>query len=183
MSQYKTPRFLAPLFDRLIDENPSVPHEYPPFITYDTDELFMSIAAEVSRLLNTRSFYARWQEGETPDEIRWSVLGYGYFDFSSVTGASGESWDKLAEMMAETVMRFEPRFLNVHVEVDHYSQSTWHLTLNIYGDVLVDAVAHRIQFPVTMDSLEIGGDFQSQPMAAGSSPSRVQLAPKDFSAR
>lgn len=155
-------RFRAPLFDRLIDHNPRDAEETSPFMSYDAEGLFMSIAEEVSRLLHTRSFYARWQGDDTPDEIRWSVLGYGYVDFSGVTTEATQDWDQLSDMMAETVMRFEPRFLNVHVEIGDYDPVHHGLTLDLYGDVLVDAIKKRIHFPVAMGEVEMGEDMPAR---------------------
>ena len=142
-----------PLFDRLIDEEPKVLTETPPLSTYNTEEFFQSVARDVSRLLNTRSVYGNLHH-TTPDIIRWSVVGYGYIDFSAV-GENQENWHLLAVIMAQTIMRFEPRFLNVHVEIEHYEPLKQHLTLDVAGDVKMGTLQQRIQFSVQAYAPEI----------------------------
>ncbi len=146
--------FRAPLFDRLQDDDPKTQHESVPFRGYDIHGLFESIAEEVGRLLNTRSFYARYDTDAMPDEVRWSVLGYGFMDFSNIPSENIAAWEAVSEILAETIMRFEPRFLNVHVEIEDYDPTTQTLVITVYGDVLVNQIEQRIKFQANLESFD-----------------------------
>ena len=152
--------FRAPLFDRLIDAEPQASFETKPFIYYNAEELFLSIAQEVSRLLNTRSTYARLDNKDVSQTIRWSIIGYGYIDFSGLSGDAPYVWKRLCDSMSETIMHFEPRIFHVHCLVDSYERLTQHLTLRVHGDVTIETHTQRIEFPVVIQDIDLEKNFQ-----------------------
>jgi len=93
MPHHSTVEILAPLFHRMVDEEPSASEEARPLRTLNVAELKKSICDEVSWLLNTRNSRIPFSIHAFNDNqrMRRDKSAYGLVDFSNfdVTQLSG----------------------------------------------------------------------------------------------
>ena len=146
---------LAPLFDRLVDENLSVQEEIRPFQTLTRQELFDSITTELSLVLNTRPTAKRLADTQTADTVsdyQFPVF-FGLADFSWFEGSNDFSLHQVVRRLEEIITHFEPRLKNPKLRVKDMDKSILGMHVEITGDVLVDEVMERYNFPVTINNL------------------------------
>ncbi len=146
----------VPLFDRLIDENPSTNTEKTPLRHYSRDELKDSIQREVEMLLNTRPGYLRLQELDEPDEmVAGTTLFYGahYFGDYDVTSSGGRR--SIAKDLAQTIERFEPRLQEVAVDISKFDKITSRLFVQINGTLVSGNIREQWAFPVQISDVQI----------------------------
>lgn len=102
------PRFLpgapVPLFERLVDAQPGEGGSLPPL---DREGLILSIAAEVSTLLNTRLPRAR---ADLAQRTR-TVLDYGIADLASFQPFNNVQEEALVAELTTAIQTFEPRLI------------------------------------------------------------------------
>lgn len=102
------PRFLpgapVPLFERLVDAQPGQVGPLPPL---DRDGLILSIAAEVSALLNTRLPRAR---ADLAKRTR-TVLDYGIADLATFQPFNNVQEEALVAELTAAIQTFEPRLI------------------------------------------------------------------------
>ncbi len=146
---------LAPLFDRLVDENLSVREELHPFQTLSRQELVDSITAEISLVLNTRPTAKRLADTETTDSFSDYKLPifFGLADFSWFEGSNDFSLHQVVRRLEEIIAHFEPRLKNPKVRVKDMDKSILGMHVDITGDIMVDDVMERYNFPVTINNL------------------------------
>lgn len=158
-SSPKIPKSLqapVPLFDRLIDENPSSDEEKTPLRHYTRDALKASIQREVEMLLNTRPGYLRLQELDEPDEmVAGTTLFYGahYFGDYDVTASKGRRY--IARDLAQTIARFEPRLQEVTVVIAKFDKITSRLFVEINGILASGNIREQWAFPVQISDVQI----------------------------
>jgi type VI secretion system lysozyme-like protein len=134
------------LFDRLIDEDPGQSKESYPFRVYSREQLVVSIARELSRLLNTRCPLPRGENGGER-----TVLDYGLRDFSSLSASSPTDRDTMAREIKATIEAFEPRLKDVSIlwaEVTTGQQQQ--LSANIQGKMQLGALMEPVSFPILL---------------------------------
>ncbi|HAE00305.1 MAG TPA: type VI secretion system baseplate subunit TssE [Rhodospirillaceae bacterium] len=138
---------LAPLFDRLTDDDPGVPNEPVPRRYLDLDGLVDSVRGEIHTLLNTR---CGWSESEIDYDNR-GVPDYGLIDLAHLFTANPRDRDKVARHVARTIAAYEPRMTRVNVVVESIQKETGQLSLRIEGGVKFADVIEPISFPLKID--------------------------------
>lgn len=134
----------APLFDRLIDDSPSVPSEPMPRVAVDMEGLAASIEREVRTLLNTR---CPLREAEIDYDAR-TVIDYGLVDLTHFFTDSVEDKRRLARHIGRTIGAYEPRLSRINVAIGAVHRETRVLEVEVSGDMRYGTVVQPIAFPV-----------------------------------
>ncbi|GHT97871.1 hypothetical protein FACS1894126_2700 [Alphaproteobacteria bacterium] len=140
---------IAPLFDRLIDEDIDVPFEKNPKKYSSLDEFQASIMKDLSRLLNTRvSMF--WRNYADKHKVVLPFL-YGV----SVTGVlSADSIFELQELESRieaVIAQFEPRLVNTKCSIQSIGNDHSSLFVNIDAALIFENRRAFISFPVVVD--------------------------------
>jgi len=131
-----------PLFDRLVDWQPTLPSEAPPLRTLGRRELKESVRRELTYLLNTRvSLPAHRLRARER-----SVIDYGIPDFSMLSARSHEDRLQLAEIIRAAIVAYEPRLTDVRVRLDPVPGDDASLTGRIEAALVVDRVTEPLSF-------------------------------------
>ncbi len=133
---------VASVFDRLTDDEPRNSHEVPPPEWDQRESYRLSVARDLTNLLNTRR-----NEADIPEEFeltRDSILAYGLQDFM-VAPVDRESVRRGVE---RTIRRFEPRLSRVQVAVTESSSFTY--SFRISAVLRVDVSAEPVVFDASL---------------------------------
>ena len=125
------------LLDRLTDHEPGNRKESRDKRVFSLRQLRGAVARDLAWLLNTPSRLA--EDGlEGFPEVEKSVLNYGVPDLCGRV-ASGLDIPELERLVAQAVLRFEPRLLRhtlrVRAVYDAYEMSTSSLSFEVTGDL------------------------------------------------
>lgn len=145
----------APLFDRLIDENPKIDHEHLVKKHYDKAQTLQSIQRDVSIILNTRStakvddyqFHEKHQDNFGLPQM------FGIPEAFSKQVTEQSTWPMIAQRCKSAIERFEPRLKNVKVTIDEFFEPGQSVFLKISGRVMFNESFEEIYFPVTLNLL------------------------------
>ena len=141
---------MAPLFHRMVDEEPSVSEEARPFRTLSVDELKKSIREEVSWLLNTR--YSRlpfsFSAFKDNQQIRDDKSAYGLVDFSHFDVSRMQGKRRLERHIQTALEYYEPRLTDIAVIVKSFNHRAQSAIIIIDGNIKAVPVAERYTFPV-----------------------------------
>lgn len=135
---------LAPLFDRLIDQEPMESVEIRPMRGYSPSLLIESVRQEVERLLYSRI--------DTTPVLRSglrTVLDYGVPDWSGFFPPSQENQRRLRDAVTESLKVFEPRLQRVQVEVARVREQNA-LQIRIDAMLVVEPVSEPVSFSVVI---------------------------------
>ena len=144
----KKPGALAPLFLRLIDENPDFTTEASPYGYLTPDEVKLSVFEELERHLNTRS-----QPNRGSAAIYGIAPHFGMENFSPYEGISPSSWPAIADSLQTTIKAFEPRLEDPQVAITAYDPGNQALSLTVGGTILLNNQKERVSF-----ALRVGTD-------------------------
>jgi type VI secretion system protein ImpF len=137
----------ALLFERLQGCGPDSPPEAHPFRVHDAETLRVSVAREVTRLLNTRvPLPAPGPEGRT-------VLDYGLADWSPAHALDPGARKALEFQARRSIEAFEPRLRRVAVRAETVTGRERTLLIRIDAVLAVNGGEEPFSFPVT-----VGGD-------------------------
>jgi type VI secretion system protein ImpF len=137
-------RALTPLFDRLTDLKKSEPAEKEVARALTLPDLVDSVAAEVSRIVNTRSH----RRGSSGFDIG-TVLDFGIPDFAPFVPSSGDDLVRLEESIAAKIRAGEPRLRNVRVSLQYEKKSPVRLVGAITGSVQVGGIIEPVSFDLS----------------------------------
>jgi type VI secretion system protein ImpF len=145
----------ASILDRLIDDSPD---------DYDVKELHKgqslkqlraSVRRDLENLLNAKVQWLTWPENYK--ELEHSLVNYGLHDFSSMRVSSLEGRQLLCEKVAQTIKRFEPRFIEVEVEiVDKEQPLDRIMRLRINALLYADPEPEYISFDSEVEPVHLG---------------------------
>ncbi len=138
----------ALLFDRLVDDHPSVPVEQRPFRVLTLEGLRQSVQKEVSRLLNTRSPISAEEMEEK--EGAWTILEWGLPDYTGWYTRSPPQQQRLARLIESTLRAFEPRLKDPAVSVVREEEDNRSLTVRISGSVKLGSISEPVSFPLAL---------------------------------
>ena len=139
-----------PLFDRLVDRDPRLPHELRPTRTLDRRGLRESVRRELEQLLNTRCPFPAHR---LPIGKR-SVIDYGVPDFTVFSARSFDDRVRLAELLRRTIEAFEPRLIDVQVSLELMPGNDLALLGFIEAKMLTDLVPEPVSFETALDLKE-----------------------------
>ena len=143
-------RVRLPLLDRLLDADPGAPADPPLTAALALDTLRAAVRRDLEALLNARR--RRWPLPEGLAELLLSPLGYGIPDATSGAYAYPERRKALAEEVERVIRRFEPRLMNVHVELrDDGNDLDRTLRLKVDAVLRADPVPEHIAFETVVE--------------------------------
>jgi type VI secretion system protein ImpF len=143
----------APLFDRLIDDDPTEETDSSFKMILSPQELIDSIQLEVSRILNTR-LTAKNKDYEelTQDPLNFGLpFLFGFQDFQSFDSTNSVQRRRMAFTCQQAIAKFEPRLSDVKVKIQGFNKITQALEVHITGYVLLEKLREIVQFPITLD--------------------------------
>ena len=146
-----------PLFDRLVDENPTETTDTNYKFTLSPQDLMDSIQLEVSRILNTR-LTAKNKDYEelTQDPLNFGLPSlFGLQDFQSIDGTNPGQWRRIASRCQQAISKFEPRLNDVKVKVHKFNKINQSLEIHVTGSVLLQNLREIVQFPILLESDQI----------------------------
>jgi type VI secretion system protein ImpF len=138
----------ASLFDRLVDWAPGQSQEVRPLRAQTLAELRNSVLRDVSWLLNTRTHLeaAEWDRREL------TVIDYGLPDFGSYSPSNVHHRSLLAQRIKRAIEVFEPRLMNVTVQVDAKMLAEKGLRVTIDAVLAVDEAREPVSFMTIWES-------------------------------
>ena len=103
----------ASILDRLIDDEPDNQLSTSRGMAINLKTLRASVRRDLEALLNARIHWHTWPRQY--EELATSVLTYGLPGFSNMPVSSTEGRELLCQKVRDTILRFEPRFIEVEV--------------------------------------------------------------------
>jgi type VI secretion system lysozyme-like protein len=141
---------ITPLFERLQDDDTEIPFEKEPKRFSSLEELYKSIAEDLSRLLNTR-IPAIWRDyAEKNDNV--TPFSYGINLTGAISAADPSDVRSIESRIQTVIEQFEPRLTSIKASVIGIGKDPSSLF------VMVDAVAIAenrrvpLSFPIAVDS-------------------------------
>lgn len=138
---------LAPLFERLVDDQPLVSTEARPFRTVNPNGLRASIRNELQRLLNTRCS----QEHEVMGNRSPTVLDYGVPDFTHLSPTNPHDRKFMQRTLGKAIANYEPRLRNVSVRIVRYDGPRQMCEARIDGLMIVGNITEAVSFPTIIN--------------------------------
>lgn len=135
----------ALLFDRLSVATTEGSFEAKPLRYYSIEEVQNSVAKEVSDLLNTRRSAASFDA-----DIAASTIAYGIGDYAGFSFKSARDLRYIAQDIEKAIKRFEPRLLNVAVEIPLEQQVNGEPVVKIDAKLCLDKVTHQFSFEIAI---------------------------------
>ena len=130
------------LFDRLVDTEPQSQKEVRPMRTLDKKGLKDSVKRELGRLLNTRCPIPLVSLPER------TVINYGIPDFSSLSPENQNHRHSLEDWMRDAIASYEPRLVDVRVEVDPPQRGERTLVARIDAKLQLETIREPVAFAV-----------------------------------
>ena len=145
----------ASILDRLIDDSPNEPDLKEPNKGLNLKQLRANVRRDLENLLNSKIQWLTWPENY--QELDNSLLNYGLHDFSSMKVASLEGRQLLCQQVADTIKRFEPRFIEVEVEAINSEQPLDRvMRLRINALLYADPEPEYITFDSEVEPVNLG---------------------------
>ncbi|UXI02690.1 type VI secretion system baseplate subunit TssE [Photobacterium sp. TY1-4] len=147
-------RQLQPSFiDKLIDESPESERDSLNYFTWR--DLKHSVRRDLENLLNAKKQWLIWPESLS--ELDRSVLSYGLPDFSSMPLSSMDGKERLCATIKETILKFEPRFIDVSVSIIEEEQPLERtLKLRIHALLYTRPEPEEIAFNSEVEPVSLG---------------------------
>ncbi|WP_394203318.1 type VI secretion system baseplate subunit TssE [Shewanella waksmanii] len=145
----------ASLLDRLIDDDPQSADSKESHRGLNLQQLRSNVRRDLENLLNAKVQWHKWPSHY--HELEASLLNYGLSDFSSMAVASLEGRQMLCQQVADTIKRFEPRFIEVLVETTDTEQPLDRiLRLRINALLYADPEPEYITFDSEVEPVHLG---------------------------
>ena len=152
MSRFDSQMPLVPsLMDRLIDTEPDVSTEPLWSRSHTLAQLKESVRRDLENLLNTRQ--TRTDLFRQSCETARSILTYGVPDFTALGLDASDEQQRLKEAIERAIRSFEPRLIQVQVDVeetDSILNRTIHLKINAV--LCVEPVIESIVFDTIVET-------------------------------
>jgi type VI secretion system protein ImpF len=121
---------------------------HEPLRSYGVSETLESIRRELSRILNTRRPFLR----NFTFESRLSAIDYGIPDFSYMSPSSAADRQTLASLLVRAVESFEPRLLDVRVQLEEHPTNRRAVIGYLYAFILIRMAAEPVCFPLELST-------------------------------
>jgi type VI secretion system protein ImpF len=106
-------RVVLSVFDRLLDDDPSNPHDRGQPAGKTLEGLRDAIRRDLEALLNARPCSTTWSPEFS--ELSNSILNYGAVPVTGAELGSDDNRERFRAAVEQAIRRFEPRFLRVSV--------------------------------------------------------------------
>jgi type VI secretion system protein ImpF len=140
----------TPLFDRLVDHDPTLRRELRPMRTLDRGRLKESVRRELELLLNTR---ASLPAGRLSLRDR-SVIDYGVPDFGFFSPRSFDDRTRMADLIRRAIVIYEPRLTDVRVFVDLAPGDELAVSVRIEAKLRTGTMPEPVSFDTVLQSGE-----------------------------
>jgi type VI secretion system protein ImpF len=140
-------RIQRSLFDRLLGAHQGVPDGVMP--TYTLDALRDSVAADLERLLNTRTALHP-DTSSLGVHARRSVLSFGVRDFASRVLASSEDQRHIARSLTQAIELHEPRLRHVQVDFRVNASTGSTLQFTVRATLVVTPLNEGVSFDAVL---------------------------------
>ena len=140
----------TPLFDRLVDRDPTLRRELRPMRTLGRAGLRESVRRELEMLLNTRTSLP----ANRLSLRERSVIDYGIPDCSMFSPRSFDDRGRLAEILRRAIAAYEPRLAGVRVTVDVSPSDELAMAVRIEATLITGAVPEPVSFDTVLQSGE-----------------------------
>jgi len=140
-------RIRRSLFDRLLGAHQEVPDGVMP--SYTLEQLRDAVAADLERLLNTRTAMHA-EGGLLGPQARRSVLSFGVPDFASRVLASSEDQRHIARGLTQAIERHEPRLRHVQVDFRVDASTGTALQFTIRATLVVTPFKEGVSFDAVL---------------------------------
>lgn len=148
-------RINASLLDKLIDDDPEESVVDENYKGINLTQLRKNVRRDIENLLNAKVPWNTWPDSYR--ELDRSLVNYGLQDFSSMAVGSLEGRQLLCQKVKETILRFEPRFIEVNVEtVDNEQSIDRILKLRINALLYADPDPEYISFDSEVEPVHLG---------------------------
>lgn len=148
-------RINASLLDKLIDDDPQENRFDENYKGINLVQLRKNVRRDIENLLNAKVPWNTWPNCYS--ELDRSLVNYGLQDFSSMAVGSLEGRQLLCQKVKETILRFEPRFIEVNVEtVDNEQSIDRILKLRINALLYADPDPEYISFDSEVEPVHLG---------------------------
>lgn len=144
----------ASILDKLIDNAPDFQDAPSRTEGITISEMRKNVRRDIEALLNARIQWHTWPSQYT--ELATSCLSYGLPDFSSMPVSSHEGRVLLCEIVRNTILKFEPRFLEVEVFSDEDMPINRVLNLRINALLYADPEPEFISFDSEVEPVNLG---------------------------
>ncbi|WP_404343654.1 type VI secretion system baseplate subunit TssE [Pseudoalteromonas mariniglutinosa] len=144
----------ASILDRLIDDEPERQDAPARSEGISLTVLRTNVRRDIEALLNARIQWHTWPSQYT--ELATSCLSYGLPDFSSMVVSSHEGRALLCEKVRDTILRFEPRFIEVEVLTEEETPINRVLNLRINALLYADPEPEFISFNSEVEPVNLG---------------------------
>lgn len=144
----------ASILDKLIDNEPDFQDAPSRTEGITISEMRKNVRRDIEALLNARIQWHTWPSQYT--ELATSCLSYGLPDFSSMPVSSHEGRVLLCEIVRNTILKFEPRFLEVEVFSDEDMPINRVLNLRINALLYADPEPEFISFDSEVEPINLG---------------------------
>lgn len=139
-----------PLFDRLVDRDPSLRSEVRPMRTLDRRGLRESVRRELEQLFNTRCPIPAHRLAGRPR----TVIDYGIPDFSTFSARSFADRQRLAGILKNAIEVYEPRLGQVKVLIEPVEGDDLVLAGRIDAVLLVENAPEPVSFLAVLQPKE-----------------------------
>lgn len=160
MARTEIERAVQPsIIDRLTDLDPREVMDSPPSRDRSERAYRSSVQRDIEWLLNSRR--TMWPAPLGYDEVRHSVYEYGLVDTTALYVGTIDGRNVLQEAVEDTIRRFEPRLMDVRVQlVDADQKSAPQLRFVIEALLHMDPNPEQVVFDTVFDtangSYEVG---------------------------
>ncbi|TWU45191.1 Anti-adapter protein IraD [Novipirellula aureliae] len=157
MSRIPTDSRLIPsILDRLIDLEPDRKTEMPANRTQVLQQMKASVGRDLQSLLNTRCRATGWPKGL--EQLSKSLMAYGIPDCVGINTGSREQQEVLRRMIQRAIEAFEPRLMNIQVQLaDSNNSADRTLRFRIDAMLRVDPTPEPVAYDSRLDATM--GDF------------------------
>ena len=138
-----------PIFDRLVDEDVEHSFELEAKRFVSLEELKISIANDLSRLLNTK-ISPFWVEYSKTMMMPFS---YGVNATAPNRAETVFEIQDLEARISQVIAEYEPRLKNVRVQVVSYGADPCKAGVQVDGEVIDEGKRIPLSFPIVMETL------------------------------
>lgn len=149
---------LPSLLDRLIDDEPGNRNEARDRQAQSLNDLKDSVRRDIEWMLNTRR--PPMEPPESAKELWKSVYCYGLPDTTGMVISSVEDRSRMAKMVATAIGIFEPRLINVNVDMAESPGTDRNLRFRIEAMLRVEPAPARVSFDTTLELTS--GEYEVQ---------------------
>ncbi|HMQ04781.1 MAG TPA: type VI secretion system baseplate subunit TssE [Pyrinomonadaceae bacterium] len=144
------------ILDRLLDYEPDMSREAPRSQAQSLADLKRSVKRDLEWLLNTR--HNGIDIDETLEELNESLAIYGLPDLTSLSVKNPNEQNRIAKAIETALRVFEPRFINVKVQLEPINNTDRQLRFRIEAHLDIEPVPEPVSFDTV---LQVGsGEFE-----------------------